>query len=159
MKSFIDNKAVWLCIAVVISVNSLTGFGQTGTKPLLQDIQVHREPAELKSATVPLVRKTGSSAASSATLTSFVKTSIPVLADAVIPGYSGVLVETLDGNIVVESGSNSPLNPASNVKIATAYAVLKTFGPDYRFPTGSLFFFHDVTFSVTILGACRRWCQ
>ena len=59
----------------------------------------------------------------------------PVLADAAIPGLSGVLVETLDGNVVVESGSNIPLNPASNVKIATSYAVLKTYGPNYRFPT------------------------
>jgi len=31
--------------------------------------------------------------------------------------------------------SNFTFNPASNVKIATSYAVLKTFGPDYRFPT------------------------
>jgi D-alanyl-D-alanine carboxypeptidase len=52
-----------------------------------------------------------------------------------IPGYSGVLVESLDGNVVVENYSNVAFNPASNVKIATAYAVLKTFGPDYRFPT------------------------
>ena len=35
----------------------------------------------------------------------------------------------------MESGSNAAYNPASNVKIATAYAVLKTFGPEYRFPT------------------------
>ena len=33
------------------------------------------------------------------------------------------------------AGRTSHYNPASNVKIATAYAVLKTFGPDYRFPT------------------------
>jgi D-alanyl-D-alanine carboxypeptidase/D-alanyl-D-alanine-endopeptidase (penicillin-binding protein 4) len=46
-----------------------------------------------------------------------------------------VLVETLDGNVVVESLSNFTFNPASNVKIATSYAVLKTFGPEYRFPT------------------------
>ena len=129
MKSLIKNKAVWLSIAVLISIGSSTAFGQTISKPLLQDIQVIREP------TTPLVKKTGSSVANSAITASAIKTSIPVLADAVIPGYSGVLVETLEGNVVIESGSNSPLNPASNVKIATAYAVLKTFGPDYRFPT------------------------
>jgi D-alanyl-D-alanine carboxypeptidase/D-alanyl-D-alanine-endopeptidase (penicillin-binding protein 4) len=59
----------------------------------------------------------------------------PVLADVPIPGYTGILVETLDGKTVVESSSNEAFNPASNVKLATAYAVLKTFGPDYRFPT------------------------
>ena len=58
-----------------------------------------------------------------------------MLAEAAIPGNSGVLVESLEGNIVVESGSTTTFNPASNVKIATAFAVLKTFGPDYRFPT------------------------
>lgn len=63
------------------------------------------------------------------------KTSIPVLADVDIPGYSGILVESLDGNVVLDSYSNFAFNPASNVKIATAYAVLKTFGPEYRFPT------------------------
>jgi D-alanyl-D-alanine carboxypeptidase/D-alanyl-D-alanine-endopeptidase (penicillin-binding protein 4) len=41
----------------------------------------------------------------------------------------------MDGTNVVEIGSDLTFNPASNVKIATAYSVLKTFGPDYRFPT------------------------
>jgi D-alanyl-D-alanine carboxypeptidase/D-alanyl-D-alanine-endopeptidase (penicillin-binding protein 4) len=55
--------------------------------------------------------------------------------DVAIPGTTGILVESQEGNIVLESNSDLPLNPASNVKIATAFAVLKTFGPDYRFPT------------------------
>ncbi len=133
MKNLICKKAFWFSISVLISVGSPAVFGQSGTKPLLQDIQVYREPAQPTPA--PLIKKTGSSTAAPIISSPAVKTSIPVLADAVIPGYSGVLVETLDGNVVVESGSNSPLNPASNVKIATAYAVLKTFGPNYRFPT------------------------
>lgn len=64
-----------------------------------------------------------------------VRSSFPILAETAIPGHSGVLVETLDGKTVVDSFSNFAFNPASNVKIATSYAVLKTFGPDYRFPT------------------------
>jgi D-alanyl-D-alanine carboxypeptidase/D-alanyl-D-alanine-endopeptidase (penicillin-binding protein 4) len=64
-----------------------------------------------------------------------VKTSISSLRAIDIPGNSGVLIESLDGKIVVESSSDIPLNPASNVKVATTYAILKTFGPDYRFPT------------------------
>lgn len=55
--------------------------------------------------------------------------------DMAIPGYSGVLIETLDGKVVKESYSNYAFNPASNVKVATSFAVIKTFGPDYRFPT------------------------
>lgn len=134
MKISINKIGYWLAIGVLISAGSFSGFGQTASKPLLQDIQVYKEPVTPK-APASLVKKTGSSTPSSSITASMIKTSIPVLADAMIPGLSGVLVETLDGNVVVESGSHSPLNPASNVKIATAYAVLKTFGPDYRFPT------------------------
>ena len=64
-----------------------------------------------------------------------IRTLFPALAEVTIPGYSGLLVESLDGNVVVESNSNFTFNPASNVKIATAYAILKTFGPEFRFTT------------------------
>jgi serine-type D-Ala-D-Ala carboxypeptidase/endopeptidase (penicillin-binding protein 4) len=97
-------------------------------RPLLQDIRVVGEPAQPAD---PYVKKTGISTPSIGA----VKSSFPILAETAIPGHSGVLVETLDGNVVVESMSNMAFNPASNVKIATSYAVLKTFGPDYRFPT------------------------
>jgi D-alanyl-D-alanine carboxypeptidase/D-alanyl-D-alanine-endopeptidase (penicillin-binding protein 4) len=88
----------------------------------------------------PLVTKTGSSAplvnkTASSMPVAVRKTSFPILADMEIPGFSGILVEDLSGNVVLDSYSNYAFNPASNVKIATAYAVLKTFGPDYRFPT------------------------
>lgn len=59
----------------------------------------------------------------------------PVLADVTIPGASGVLVETLSGKPVIDSYSDYSFNPASNVKLATAYAVLKVFGPAFRFQT------------------------
>ncbi|HMJ08468.1 MAG TPA: D-alanyl-D-alanine carboxypeptidase, partial [Pyrinomonadaceae bacterium] len=118
-------------------------------KPLLQQITVHKDaPAETSS--TQLIKKTGSSSPSAAypqpIAARAIKTAIPVLADAAIPGNSGVLVETLDGNVVVESGSDQTYNPASNVKIATSFAVLKTFGPDYRFPTN---FWTDGTFDAT----------
>lgn len=121
-------------VSLLLLLSVVTVFGQTGSPPLLQDIQVHKEPAP-QDASIPLVKKTGSVAAAKTSIAPAVKTSIPVLAEAAIPGYSGVLVETLEGSIVIESGSGNTFNPASNVKIATAYAVLKTFGPDYRFPT------------------------
>ena len=120
-------------MVVAVLFSCVLAFGQ-GTssqgpgKPLLQDISIYNGSEAAGSS---LVQKTNSSIP----LASPVKTSIPVLADTAIPGYSGVLVETLDGNVVVESMSNSTFNPASNVKIATSYAVLKTFGPDFRFPT------------------------
>jgi len=135
------SKTNWFSIAVLI-FSGVAAFGQTAqnSRPLMQDIQVYREAPE-PSAT-PLIRRTGSVTAKSGDVvapgsvsSNPIKTSIPILADAVIPGYSGILVESLDGNVVVESGANMALNPASNVKVATTYAVLRTFGPDYRFPT------------------------
>jgi D-alanyl-D-alanine carboxypeptidase/D-alanyl-D-alanine-endopeptidase (penicillin-binding protein 4) len=47
----------------------------------------------------------------------------------------GVLVETLDGQVVREQYADQPFNPASAVKLATAFAALKTFGPKHRFAT------------------------
>jgi D-alanyl-D-alanine carboxypeptidase/D-alanyl-D-alanine-endopeptidase (penicillin-binding protein 4) len=114
-----------LCVSVVAQ--------PAPTKPLLQDIKVYQDPG-----TSTLVRKTGDSSPVVGAATSssgLIRSSFPLLSETAIPGYSGVLVETLDGNVVVESASTLTFNPASNVKIATSYAVLKTFGPDYRFPT------------------------
>jgi D-alanyl-D-alanine carboxypeptidase/D-alanyl-D-alanine-endopeptidase (penicillin-binding protein 4) len=124
-------------LAAIVALFSNAALAQNGggpsnqPKPFLQDIQV-------QSADDSLVKKTSIStprADASAPGVSLVKTTIPILAETPIPGYSGLLVESLEGNVVVDSASNVPFNPASNVKIATTYAVLKTFGPDYRFPT------------------------
>ena len=102
--------------------------------PLLQDVKVvHDNTGPFPSAT-PLIQKTGSVTPAAPTKSS-VRTLFPALAEVSIPGYSGVLVESLEGNIVLESNSQFTFNPASNVKVATAYAVLKTFGPEFRFLT------------------------
>lgn len=125
---------LWYCIAVLIFGFATPAAAQT--KPFLQDIQVVRTEAPLPSST-PLIRKTASVEVVTPTVRSHspINTTIPVLENFSIPGYTGILVETLDGEQVVESGSNLSYNPASNVKVATTYAVLKTFGPDYRFAT------------------------
>ncbi len=153
MKKFADIINLWFVGALVIFAAS--GFvaaqpseskasgPQGGPKPLLQDIQVYKGTADNSDNDTPLVKKTSSVAA---TTTAAVASAYPVLADIAIPGYSGVLVQTLDGKTVIDSGSNYAFNPASNVKIATAYAVLKTFGPDYRFATSV---YTDGTFDPT----------
>lgn len=102
--------------------------------PLLQNIAVQ----QASPSPTPLVQLTGSSSQSgipAAAVRNPVKTLFPALQNVTIPGDSGVLIESLDGKIVVESNSDRLFNPASNVKIATAYAVLKTFGPEFRFQT------------------------
>jgi D-alanyl-D-alanine carboxypeptidase/D-alanyl-D-alanine-endopeptidase (penicillin-binding protein 4) len=50
-------------------------------------------------------------------------------------GVQGVLVETLDGQVVSSQAENDQFNPASTMKLATALVALKTLGPDHRFAT------------------------
>jgi D-alanyl-D-alanine carboxypeptidase/D-alanyl-D-alanine-endopeptidase (penicillin-binding protein 4) len=129
-----------LWVAVVGSFGALRAFPQasgtassgpqSGPKPLLQDIKVHGD--EQASYDDTLVKKTASIAPVAAVRAN---SPIPALADVEIPGYTGILIEKMDGTNIVEIGSDLTFNPASNVKIATAYAVLRSFGPDYRFPT------------------------
>jgi D-alanyl-D-alanine carboxypeptidase/D-alanyl-D-alanine-endopeptidase (penicillin-binding protein 4) len=137
MKSITRKNALWLCTVVlsVIGLTAIDTFAQPvytrpttvaspTPKPYLQDIQIP-----------PANNTSNTSSTSSVTKTSIVSPAYPVINDVTIPGYSGILVETLDGKSVVDNYSNYAFNPASNVKIATTYAVLKTFGPDFRFQT------------------------
>ncbi len=127
-----------IVVAIIPLLVASAGFAQGSKAPLLQDIQVPAERNRVEtyspvpSATPPLVTKTASSAAVNAT---GMRTLFPALGAVQVPGYSGILIESLDGNVVVENNANFAFNPASNVKIATAYAVLKTFGPEFRFIT------------------------
>jgi D-alanyl-D-alanine carboxypeptidase/D-alanyl-D-alanine-endopeptidase (penicillin-binding protein 4) len=64
-------------------------------------------------------------------------------ADDVLPELSarpvlfrqGVLVERLNGELVMEQAVDQPFNPASAVKLITALVALRTFGPKHRFAT------------------------
>lgn len=138
MNRFTEKKALWLSVAFMLlfSWTTTESFGQpvyskpsTSNKPFLQDIQVKSDNPSPAPASTPLIKKTAGVTPVSPS------TAYPALGDVAIPGYSGILVETMDGKTVIESYSNYAFNPASNVKVATAYAVLKTFGPEYRFPT------------------------
>ncbi|MEW5975518.1 MAG: D-alanyl-D-alanine carboxypeptidase [Acidobacteriota bacterium] len=52
------------------------------------------------------------------------------------PETQGILVESLDGSrILAEWNAEVPFNPASVMKLATSFASLYRFGPDYRFRT------------------------
>ncbi len=137
MKSFNRKNALWLCTIFLslVGLTTINASGQVYTrpttttpspspKPYLQDIPVQQTKTNPLPSSTPLVNKTSS-----------VSPTYPVIGNIEIPGYSGILVETLDGKSVVDSYSNYAFNPASNVKIATTYAVLKTFGPEFRFQT------------------------
>lgn len=103
--------------------------------PFFQDIKVHNTTPTPYPTSTPLVKKTGGSTMAGVPASNSVRTMFPALAQVEIPGYSGVIVETLDGKIVLEANPGLVFNPASNVKVATTFAVLKTFGPEFRFQT------------------------
>src|SRR5262249_10256283 len=51
-------------------------------------------------------------------------------------GTQGLLIESLDGRTMfAELNSNAGFNPASVIKVATSFAALSRFGPDYHFQT------------------------
>lgn len=142
MKRITRNSAYRLFAVFAVLISSAFAVYAQGTAsasvsptPFLQKIEVvttNTIPARTTPTPTgtPLVTPIGSSRASST-----INSSFPVLRDVVVPGYSGILVETQDGKIVMENLSTMNYNPASNVKTATSYAVLKVFGPDFRFPT------------------------
>ena len=136
MKDFVFNKAFWVVLVVVFGVGTFETKAQT--KPLFQKITIQPGKTRPRTTPTPLVKKTGSSKPTNAIKprVSSIRTTFPALAAVAIPGYSGVLIEHENGRVVMDSYSHHTFNPASNVKVATAYAVLKTFGPNYRFKTG-----------------------
>lgn len=127
-----EKKIFGWILVVLLGVSG--ALAQTSSPPpLLQDIKVQTTPAAKPGPNEPWVQKTGSVQA--VVPSTGIRTLFPVIADVSIPGYSGLLVESLDGSVVAESNAGLLFNPASNVKIATAYAVLRNFGPDHRFLT------------------------
>lgn len=67
----------------------------------------------------------------------------PVATEDVLPlpderpvfSHQGVLVEKLNGTVVREYAADQSYNPASAIKLATALAALRNFGPHHRFKT------------------------
>ena len=121
-------------IALVLAAFSYPLTAQTSRPPLFQNIQVSKP--EAKPTPPKRIRRTTSSRAlGRAVPITGGSTLVPSLATVKVPGRSGMLVESLDGRVVYDSFSSATFNPASNVKTATSYAVLRTFGPNYRFRT------------------------
>lgn len=160
MNSFTSKKALWLSLSLVFCLFSNVFEASAQKKktedkkpPLLQQIKIEPKKSNTSARPrttptpaakpTPLVKRIVSSQptqpveTATAPVTGAIsrKTSIAALAEVSIPGYSGVLIESEEGNIVFESYSNHAFNPASNVKVATSFAVLKVFGPNFRFPT------------------------
>ncbi|MDQ3800647.1 MAG: D-alanyl-D-alanine carboxypeptidase [Acidobacteriota bacterium] len=124
----LKTKAFWLFITLI----ALTGAGNLATVSA-QTPQPYLPKIEVQPSSTPLVKKTGGSTPIAPNPD--IPNTLDTFADITVPGYTGILVEDEKGRIVKESYSDYTFNPASNVKVATSYAVLKTFGPEYRFPT------------------------
>ncbi|MCS6886472.1 MAG: D-alanyl-D-alanine carboxypeptidase [Acidobacteriota bacterium] len=58
-----------------------------------------------------------------------------LVANGYSPALQAVLIETLDGQALAEYNADTPLNPASVMKLATSYLALQRYSPDYRFKT------------------------
>ncbi|MBL8149388.1 MAG: D-alanyl-D-alanine carboxypeptidase [Blastocatellia bacterium] len=55
--------------------------------------------------------------------------------DGCLPDLQAVLIQKMDGEILAQHNIDTPLNPASVMKLATSYLALKRYGPDHRFKT------------------------
>ena len=131
---FFPKTINWLAVTALLFAAFGMSPAQNSRPPLVQDFDLKTTSSTAVPTATPFVKKTGSVTAAPAPANA-IRTLFPALANVSIPGHSGVLVESLDGNVVLESNAGEVFNPASNVKVATAYAVLRTFGPDFRFMT------------------------
>lgn len=143
MHDLVHKKVVWLSIGLIFNlvyaVSETTA--QNSRETILQTITIKSgKKTKLPLDPMPRIRKTVKSVPKKLPTKyikteSFFRTTIPALANVEIPGRSGILVETLEGKILLQTYAHAAFNPASNVKVATAYAILKMLGPNYRFKT------------------------
>jgi D-alanyl-D-alanine carboxypeptidase/D-alanyl-D-alanine-endopeptidase (penicillin-binding protein 4) len=144
MKGSLLKKATRLCFTFFVSL-VLSGMVSVYAQntPLLQPIVITKSPTGPKVSTPSstpapktIVQKQAPAQAPAPQPTPGVKKTSDVQPTFVplIP-TAGILVEKAAGQMVMDNFSNYAFNPASNVKLITAYAVLKTFGPNYRFAT------------------------
>ncbi|HXT63064.1 MAG TPA: D-alanyl-D-alanine carboxypeptidase [Pyrinomonadaceae bacterium] len=91
------------------------------------------------SAPSPSAAVTAQAGVQNSNASSSVTTTTPgvALAESLTPihGYQGVLAETVEGTVIASQSADEKFNPASAVKLATAFAALKNLGPNHRFLT------------------------
>src|SRR5437588_758272 len=122
-------KTVRFILALVILVSPIAGARGQSARPTAS--QLPSAPTAVASPTpvAPPVQTTGASAVALG------EDVLPKITEQPAFIQQGVLVETLDGKVVREQAADQSFNPASAVKLATALAALKTFGPKHRFAT------------------------
>lgn len=128
---FFQNAATFFLLVIVILWGVFDVQGQCGLPgtPPCSGTRRNSKPPESKK----IKKRTVKTDSQPPRSDNRVLSQFPALASLSVPGYSGLLVEALDGRVVLESNANYTFNATANVQIATAYAVLKTFGPEFRF--------------------------
>jgi D-alanyl-D-alanine carboxypeptidase/D-alanyl-D-alanine-endopeptidase (penicillin-binding protein 4) len=137
---------VGLAISGLVTASAQSSNPRTTATPLMQPIVITKSPSGPK-ITAPqntpptrtIVQKQVPAPAptpngNGVTRIVDVKPTFDLQPVPVVPS-AGILVEKAAGQMVMDNFSNYAFNPASNVKLITAFAVLKTFGPNYRYPT------------------------
>jgi len=114
-----------ILIGLVTVLVTATSFAQPDTSPA---------PARSSVSPTPQIQSQEKDAASSTSDASAGSVAMPAYLTP-IAGYQGVLAETLDGATIASQAVDEKFNPASAVKLGTALAALKSFGPDHRFIT------------------------
>lgn len=138
---------VGLVISGMAGVYAQSSGSRTSATPLLQPIVITKSPSGPKTS-VPqgmppaktIVQKQAPAPAPTPTNGNGITKTVsnqPSFDIQPVPlaPTAGILVEKAAGQTVMDNFSNYAFNPASNVKLITAFAVLKTFGPNYRYST------------------------
>jgi D-alanyl-D-alanine carboxypeptidase/D-alanyl-D-alanine-endopeptidase (penicillin-binding protein 4) len=111
-----------------------SGSPQPSSSPLVKPI-VKQQPALVTQPSLPKTTQSGG-ATNNTTAPNVVAPDIAAASlEPIVGGMRGVLVETVQGQILMENSVDTAFNPASNIKLATALAVLSTLKANYRYKT------------------------
>ncbi|HEX8567054.1 MAG TPA: D-alanyl-D-alanine carboxypeptidase [Pyrinomonadaceae bacterium] len=111
-----------------------SGSPQPGSSPLVKPI-VKQSPALVTQPSLPRTTPPAGTTNNSAAPNTLAPDVAAPSLEPVIGGMRGLLVETVQGQVLMENSVDMAFNPASNIKLATALAVLSTLKANYRFKT------------------------
>lgn len=92
-------------------------------------------PRRRRSVLAGVLLWSGIAAAGSSTAAAASLSDLAPLARTILGPDQGVYVETSEGSVLVAQAAGIPVHPASVSKVPTTLALLRKFGPDYRFVT------------------------
>ena len=128
MMTTTKNSRYWFLLVTLIAF----GFGSVVVRAQQPTSSPLIRPTGIVTPTAPPPAPPAGAAAGYATMPDDI---VPALPQA-DPTFSnqGALFETLDGRIIYGQSLDQGFNPASAIKVATTFAALRKYGPDYRFP-------------------------